>query len=450
MSNTLATSEAKARVAEMLNPMFADFSRNHSGTLNTLFNEGSAKRTNSWGVRQADMLGSNPSFEGTTEGGVYAEADSEQWAYRRIFYKNFSAAYRITTHALREMDQAIKKGDVRGARTIAAKEFGGTAASFKDNLNMLLHTDNGEVATVSAVTATGANGTLTFNGATDYFKTSRVRARGRYVLVNPATDVARVSGGASAVKMKAGQPSVTSLTQTVGFDTVPTDAAVGDQLKYYGTHAGRMFGTIPYHINNSNNPNYYGADRGVNPQYKSTVIDATAGGGSGYLSLALLDQLEDAQIHYYGTDGYEQDDVFFLSNTNQTTNYKRLGDAKRTFYDVVRLLDLSTEKVEHSHMWVKDKYANPTRIYRCRKRDWEMYEEKAFGLVDLGQAGDWLPVMYFDSQGAGSYFAQQMAIFENNFDTFCRNPNLQAVLTNLQVDDGTNKVYLPKNLFSGQ
>lgn len=447
MGNTLATTEAKARVAEILNPMFGDFSRNHNGTLNVMFKEGESKKTNSWGVRNADMLESNPSFEGGTEGGAYAEGDSETWNYRRIFYKNFSAAYRITTHAMREMTSALKRGDYRGVKQIAGKEFGGTAASFKDNLNMLFHTDNGEVATVSAVTSTGANGTLVFNGATDPQRTARIRARGRYVLVN-GSDVARVNGGASATKMKAARP--VSSAHTCQFDTVPSDAAVGDKLKYFGTQAGRMFGTLPYHINNDNNANYYGVDRGAYPQYKATRIDATAGGSSGYLSLALLDQLEDAQIHYLGAEGQEQSDVFLLSNTNQTTNYKRLGDGKRTFNDVVALLDLGVKKVEsNGHMWVKDKYADPTRIYRPRKRDWEMYVEKEFGIVDLGQGGDWLPVMYFDNAGSGTYFAQQMAIFENNFETFCRQPDLQAAIVNLKVDDGTNAVFLPKNINGG-
>lgn len=445
MGNTLATSEAKARVAEILNPMFGDFSRNHNGTLNVMFQAGAAKKTNSWGVRNADMLETNPSFEGGTEGGAFAEADSETWNYRRVFYKNFSAAYKITTHAMREITSAIKRGDFRSAKQIAAKEFGGTAASFKDTLNMLFHTDNGEVATVSAVTSTGTNGTLVFNGA-EPWRSSRIKARARYVLVN-GSDVARVNGGASATKMKAARPVPSA--HTCQFGTVPSDAAVGDKLKYYGTQAGRMFGTLPTHINNDNSANYYGVDRGAYPQYKATRIDATAGGGSGYLSLALLDQLEDAQIHYLGMDGQEQDDVFLLSNTNQTTNYKRLGDSKRVFNDVVKLLDLSTQKVEHGHMWVKDKHADPTRIYRPRKRDWEMYEEKPFGIVDLGQGGDWLPVMSFDGAGDGSYFAQQMAIFENNFDTFCRQPDLQAALVNLAVNDGANQVFLPKNINGG-
>lgn len=447
MSNgTLATAEAKARVQEILNPMFADFSRNHNGILNVLFKEGTAKKTNSWGVRNADMLESNPSFEGGTEGGAYAQGGSETWNYRRVFYKNFSAGYKITTHAMREMTQAIKRGDFKSAKTIAAKEFGGTAASFKDNLNMLFHSDAGEVATVSAVTSTGTNGVLVFNGPTDPFKTSRVKNGGQYVLVN-GSDVARVNGGASATRMSAARPVPAS--QTCSFAVVPSDAAVGDKLKYFGTQGGRMYGTLKKHIANANDANYYGVDTGVYPQYKATVIDATAGGGSGYLSLALLDQLEDSQIHFFGVDGQEQDDVCLLSNTNQSTNYKRLGDSKRVFNDVVKLLDLSTQSVEHGHQWFKDKAADPTQVYRLRKRDWEYYEEKPFGIVDLGQGGDWLPVMYFDSNGVGSYFGQQMAIFENNFDTFCRQPDVQGRITSLNVSDGTNTVFLPKNIYGG-
>jgi hypothetical protein len=446
MSNTLATTEAKARVPEILNPMFHNFSKNHDGTLNQLFKPGTAKKTNSWGVRNADMLDTNPSFEGGLEGGIFAEADSEEWNYRRVFYKNFSAGYRITRHTMRELSQALKKGDKVGARTIAAGSFGGTTASFKDVLNKLLHSENGEVATVSAVTSTGANGVLVFAGATDPWRTARIKARGRFVLVN-SSDVARVNGGSAATKMKAARP--VPVGHTCSFDTVPSDAAVGDKLKYYGTHGGRMFGTLAYHVNNDNNANYYGVDRGAYPQYKATVVDATAGGGSGNLSLALLDQLEDAQIHNLGTDGQDQTECIHLSNTQQRSQYRRLGDTKRTFNEVVKILDLSTQKVEHGRRWYVDKYADPTKIHRLRPEDFEMYEECPLQVADLGQADEMLPIMYFDSNGVGSYFNQQMVIFENNFDTFCRRPDLQAVLKNLNVDDGTNKTFLPRYLNGG-
>lgn len=403
--------------------------------------QGEGMETNSRGVRIVAEVEANPSNRSFAEGGKYAPFSFPRDINMRVFWTRHSKGRgysRDEYEALMSSQTSIVTGLTRDVK----RE---TADLIKTINIMCQGNGNGVIARVDSTgspVVTGANGTARFAyDAGSYF----ILPRGRYNWVNPATGLYRVNGGSTAFTSTVS--GKTSSTQTVTFDTVPSDAAAGDYLVYEDSYLSALHG-IPYHVNNDTG-NYQGASRALYENLRSTVVSAAVASVPQPLSTALLDRLEAQTLYIHGTtsDAENTSEWQWWASPCQEVAYIRLGDPlhrviKTATSEVLNLsYKLNGKGIQHRHKWEIDSDHADDRIDGLKMSTFKKFIAPGGepGFISEVNGGYWREVPSFDSSGVGGYFDRTGFYMGFRMDIGNVSPFSNGAITDLATTGLPNK-----------
>lgn len=401
--------------------------------------EGEGMETNSRGVRIIAEVEANPSNRGFPEGGRYAAFSFPRDINMRVYWTRWSKARgysRDEVEALMSSETSIVRGLTRDVK----REM--------NDLRKIINwqcwqNGDGVLARVGSVApTTGANGTAAFGYDSGAY---HILIRGRYNWINPATGDSRKNGGGTAfVSTAIGK---VSSTQTVTFDTVPSDAAAGDYLVFEDTWKGALHG-VPHHVNNDTGL-YQGQSRALYENLRATVIDAAVGGIAQPLSTALLDRLEGQTMYIHGADDDAEntDDWQFWESPCQEHAYIRLGDPlhrviKTAQVETLNLgYKLNGKGIQHRHKFEVDTDHSDDRIDALKMSTIKKFTAPGGtpGFINEMKGGYWREVPYFDANGSGGYFDRTGFYMGYRMDLGCVSPFSNGAIINLATTGLPNK-----------
>lgn len=371
-----------------------------------MIEDGEAMETNSRGVRILAEVEANPSNRSFVEGGKYAPFSWPRDINMRVFWTRHSKGRGYS----RDEYEALMS-----SQTSIVKGLGRDIKRETDDLIKVINWmswNNGDgviarVDTAGAPVVTGANGTAKFAFEAGSY---HIYVRGRYNFIDPATGNARVNGGSTPFVSTA--VSKNSSTQTVTFDTVPSDAAAGDYLVFEDSYRSALHG-VPYHVNNDNGT-YQGQSRALYENLRSVVIDAAVAAVPQPLSTALLDRMEAQTMYLHGTteDSEDTNEWQFWTSPCQEMAYIRLGDPlhrviKTATIEVLNLgYKLNGKGIQHRHKWMIDTDHADDRIDGLKLSTFKKFVAPGGtpGFISKVEGGYWREIPSFDSNGVGGYF----------------------------------------------
>lgn len=368
---------------------------------------GEAMETNSRGVRIVAEVEANPSNQSFAEGGKYAPFSFPRDINMRVFWTRHSKGrgYSMDEYnALMSSQTSIVSSLTRDIK----RE---TEDLIKVINIMCWGNGNGVIARVDSAgspVVTGTNGTAKFGYDSGSY---HILPRGRYNFIDPSTGLPRVGGGSTAVVSTVA--SKNSATQTVTFDTVPSDAVASDYLVYADSYLSALHG-VPYHVDNGTG-SYQGQSRALYENLRSVITDAAVASVPQALSTALLDRMEAQTMYLHGAteDSENTDEWQFWTSPCQEMAYIRLGDPlhrviKTAQVNVLNLgYKLNGKGVEHRHKWEIDTDHQDDRIDGLKLSTFKKFVAPGGepGFLKSPKDGSyWRDVPSFDSSGVGGYF----------------------------------------------
>lgn len=414
---------------------------NRSAKFYGMIEDGEGMETNSRGVRIVAEVEANPSNRSFVEGGKYAAFSFPRDVNMRVFWTRHSKGRgysRDEYEALMSSRTSIVTGLTRDIK----RETGDLIKVIN---YMCWGNGDGVIArvdTAGAPVVTGANGTakFAFDGGSYH-----ILVRGRYNFINPATGLARLNGGGSAFVATA--TSKNSATQTVTFDTVPSDAVAGDYLVYEESYLSALHG-VPYHVNNDTGL-YQGQSRSLYENLRSVVIDAAVASVPQPLSTALLDRMEAQTMYLHGTteDAEDTDAWQFWASPCQEVGYIRLGDPlhrviKTAQVETLNLAyKLNGKGIQHRHKWMIDTDHRDDRIDGLKLSTFKKFLAPGGtpGFIQKVEGGYWREVPSFDSSGVGGYFDRTGFYMGFRMDLGCMSPFSNGAIINLATTGLPNK-----------
>lgn len=414
---------------------------NRSAKFYGMIEDGEGMETNSRGVRIVAEVEANPSNRSFVEGGKYAAFSFPRDVNMRVFWTRHSKGRgysRDEYEALMSSRTSIVTGLTRDIK----RETGDLIKVIN---YMCWGNGDGVIArvdTAGSPVVTGANGTakFAFDGGSYH-----ILVRGRYNFINPATGLARLNGGGSAFVATA--TSKNSATQTVTFDTVPSDAVAGDYLVYEESYLSALHG-VSYHVNNDTGL-YQGQSRSLYENLRSVVIDAAVASVPQPLSTALLDRMEAQTMYLHGTteDAEDTDAWQFWASPCQEVAYIRLGDPlhrviKTAQTEVLNLsYKLNGKGIQHRHKWMIDTDHRDDRIDGLKLSTFKKFLAPGGtpGFIQKVEGGYWREVPSFDSSGVGGYFDRTGFYMGFRMDLGCMSPFSNGAIINLATTGLPNK-----------
>ncbi len=224
--------------------------------------------------------------------------------------------------------------------------------------------------------------------------------------------------------------SVTSSTDVVAFDQVPSDLATGALVVIESTF-GRETQGFDYHAGNfgttwlADGQTGTAITRSTAPWSNANVIDKSAAA----LTPDMIDQAALQTSDQIGDDEVDYGQVL-ISHEYQQNAYRKLGYSLNRTVNVTGnpKLDLGFGKVSHNGMeWRTSAHCPADRIYGLRLEDWVMPEVVAPQMKDF-QHG---PLI--QKPGTDRYYdAAQFAVYAR-YNVVCKRPFTQFLLKNLQI-----------------
>jgi hypothetical protein len=312
--------------------------------------------------------------------------------------------------------------DLQDSNTIGNLLSGTTkrmAQSFKKEINQQCYQDgSGAKGIVSAIT-TGAAGTATMNGDARGARQFLVGARMNFYTT---AGVAHVTGASVSTVT-----AVNVATGVVTFDSVPTDAVVGDIVTYEGSY-GRDIHGLAYHVDDATGT-YQGLTNGrtTYPSLRATVTDASSGALSTSLIDVLLTKMEITSSSEVGGQ------MYMISHPAQQQAYRSLG------YSLTRnvnasgnnKLDLGFPNVAHNGIpWKTDVDCPRDRIYFITPGGLQRFVVREPGLLNRG--GQTL----FMKPGTGIHADSVLFYFSFKGDIGSPQPNSLALIKALAIPSG--------------
>lgn len=414
---------------------------NRSAKFYGMIEDGEGMETNSRGVRIVAEVEANPSNRSFVEGGKYAAFSFPRDVNMRVFWTRHSKGRGYSRDEYEAL-MSSKTSIVTGLARDIKRETGDLIKVIN---YMCWGNGDGVIArvdTAGSPVVTGANGTakFAFDGGSYH-----VLVRGRYNFINPATGLARLNGGGSAFVATA--TSKNSATQTVTFDTVPSDAVAGDYLVYEESYLSALHG-VPYHVNNDTGL-YQGQSRSLYENLRSVVIDAAVASVPQPLSTALLDRMEAQTMYLHGTteDAEDTDAWQFWASPCQEVAYIRLGDPlhrviKTAQTEVLNLsYKLNGKGIQHRHKWMIDTDHRDDRIDGLKLSTFKKFLAPGGtpGFIQKVEGGYWREVPSFDSSGVGGYFDRTGFYMGFRMDLGCMSPFSNGAIINLATTGLPNK-----------
>jgi hypothetical protein len=287
--------------------------------------------------------------------------------------------------------------------------------TFKKKLNQMCYDDGSNtLGTVTAIT-TGALGTATLGGA---LGASRILVGARLNFYTTA-GVIHITGIAVS--------TVTAVNPTTGvvtFDSVPTNAVVGDVVVWEGSF-GMGFHGLAYHVNNDTGT-YQGVSRATYTTLKATVVDASGAA----LSVAMIDRILRSMRVVSGVN-IPQDDIVMISHPDQELAYRTLGYALTRTVQASdnKKLDLGFPMVAHNGLrWKLDNDCPRDRIYFLRLSTFIAFMNRKPDLL-IDENGDSLRL----KPGSGVYAWDYQFEMLCSGDIGCLNPLANGVIKNLAL-----------------
>lgn len=414
---------------------------NRSAKFYGMIEDGEGMETNSRGVRIVAEVEANPSNRSFVEGGKYAAFSFPRDVNMRVFWTRHSKGRGYSRDEYEAL-MSSKTSIVTGLARDIKRETGDLIKVIN---YMCWGNGDGVIArvdTAGSPVVTGANGTakFAFDGGSYH-----ILVRGRYNFINPATGLARLNGGGSAFVATA--TSKNSATQTVTFDTVPSDAVAGDYLVYEESYLSALHG-VPYHVNNDTGL-YQGQSRSLYENLRSVVIDAAVASVPQPLSTALLDRMEAQTMYLHGTteDAEDTDEWRFWASPCQEVAYIRLGDPlhrviKTAQTEVLNLsYKLNGKGIQHRHKWMIDTDHRDDRIDGLKLSTFKKFLAPGGtpGFIQKVEGGYWREVPSFDSSGVGGYFDRTGFYMGFRMDLGCMSPFSNGAIINLATTGLPNK-----------
>lgn len=414
---------------------------NRSAKFYGRLDEGQGMETNSRGVRIVAEVEANPSNRSFVEGGRYANFSYPKDINMRVFWTRHSKGRGYSRDEYEHL-MSSKTSIVSGLTRDIKRETGDLIKIIN---YMCWGTGDGVIARVESTgspVVTGANGTAKFGYDGGSY---HILPRGRYNFIDPATGNARVNGGATPFVSVV--VSKNSATQTVTFDTVPSDAAAGDYLVYEDSYLAALHG-VPYHVDNGTGM-YQGQSRALYENLRSVIVDAAVASVPQPLSTALLDRMEAQAMYLHGTDtdAEDTDDWQFWTAPAQEIAYIRLGDPlHRVIKDAqTQVLNLSYKLngkgIQHRHKWEIDTDHQDNRIDGLKMSTFKKFTAPGGtpGFINAVNGGYWREVPYFDSTGTGGYFDRTGFYMGFRMDIGCLSPFSNGAIINLATTGLPNK-----------
>ena len=406
-----------------------------------MIEDGEAMETNSRGVRIIAEVEANPSNRSFPEGGRYAAFSFPRDINMRVFWTRHSKGRgysRDEYEALMSSQTSIVSGLTRDIK----RETGDLIKvinffCWNSGAGIIARVDT---AGSPVVTGVGGTAKFAFDGGSYH-----ILVRGRYNFINPSTGLARQNGGGTPFVATA--TSKNSSTQTVTFDTVPSDAAAGDYLVFEDSYQSALHG-VPYHVNNDTG-GYQGSSRALYENLRSVIIDAAVASVPQPLSTALLDRMEAQTMYLHGTteDAENTDEWQFWTSPAQEVAYIRLGDPlnrviKTAKTEVLNLgYKLNGQGIEHRHKWMIDTDHSDDRIDGLKLSTFKKFVAPGGtpGFITEVKGGYWREVPSFDTTGVGGWMDRTGFYMGYRMDIGNISPFSNGAIINLATTGLPNK-----------
>lgn len=316
---TTGTTALSNLMRQTLNPKVQQAFVNEPILLMLLENALDPKKINNKGEDITIRTGPSPSFGALGESALLPVAGSPVYSKFNIVNKLHYAQGEISGLAWLMQDvDTIGKGRVRQAAGMLGELIEGETADFKQKLNRFAYgTGNGALGSPITAITIGASGTATINPAAS-LNGSNFIPLGARVNFYTTAGVAHVTGASVS--------TVTAINTTTGvttFDSVPTDAVVGDLIVYESSYGNCMTGLRGL-VQNSN-ITFQGVNVTNLPNLKANILDASAANWS----QGLIDRLITRTKVAAGINR-PQNDFVILTHPKQSDAVRNAGYALNT------------------------------------------------------------------------------------------------------------------------
>jgi hypothetical protein len=315
---TTGTTALSNLMRQTLNPKVQQAFVNEPILLNIL-GDVDSKKVNNKGEDITIRTGPSPSFGALGESALLPVSGSPVYTKFNIVNKLHYAQGEISGLAWLMQDvDTIGRGRVRAAAGMLGELIEGETADFKQKLNRFAYgTGNGALGSPITAITTGAAGTATINPAASLNGSNQIPLGAR---VNFYTTAGVIHATGAAVS------TVTAVNTTTGvttFDSVPTDAVVGDIIVYEASYGNCMTGLRGL-VQNSN-ITYQGVNVTNLPNLKANIVDASAANWSqGLIDRAITRTKTAAGINR------PQDDFVIITHPKQSDAVRNAGYALNT------------------------------------------------------------------------------------------------------------------------
>lgn len=313
---TTGTTALSNLMRQTLSPQVRQAFVNEPILLMLLDNALDSQKINNKGQDITIRTGPSPSFGALGESSLFPVAGSPIYQKMNVVNKLHYAQGEVSGLAWLMQDvDTIGRGKVRQAAGMLGELIEGETADFKQKLNRFAYgTGNGALASPITAITTGASGTATINPAASLNGSNQIPVGAR---VNFYTTAGAIHATAAAVSTVTANNTTTGV---VTFDSVPTDAVVGDIICYEASYGNCMNG-LRYLVQNSN-ITFQGVNVTSLPNLKANIVDASAANWSqGLVDRAITRTKTAAGINR------PQDDFVILTHPKQSDAIRNAGYA---------------------------------------------------------------------------------------------------------------------------
>lgn len=417
---TTGTTALSNLMRQTLNPKVQQAFVNEPILLMMLDNALDPKKINSRGEDITIRTGPSPSFGALGESTLLPVAGSPVYSKFNIVNKLHYAQGEVSGLAWLMQDvDTIGKGRVRAAAGMLGELIEGETADFKQKLNRFAYgTGNGALGSPITAITTGAAGTATINPAASLNGSNQIPLGARVNFYTTA-GVIHVTGASVS--------TVTAINTTTGvttFDSVPTDAVVGDIICYEASYGNCMNG-LRYLVQNGN-ITFQGVNVTALPNLKANIVDASAANWSqGLVDRAITRTKTAAGINM------PQNDFVILTHPKQSDAVRNAGYALNTINAgsdrAAGKLDLGFPLISTNGMRIReDVDCGQSEMWGLRMSTLQRYALFEPGLMEIipGQ-------MFAPKPGTSNYYHIYQYAFAFIGNLAVNNPAANFLISNL-------------------
>lgn len=229
---------------------------------------GGGKHINVRGKRYKMWMTLNASIGYMPEAGTFLTGDVAKPAAMKTFVTVVTMTTSMSGRMLRQLESAQNAELKESMATYSALDV----RAFADHLSQDMF---GDGSGIKAIALSASSTTITFSAtaAAQFAGQYKLRERGRYNWIDPATKLPRVNGGSTAFVSTVTENGITGGgSRQATFDALPSDYANGDWLVSEGTNGNAISGLLRHVANDS--LDYQGLNRGKFNQLRSSSFDA--------------------------------------------------------------------------------------------------------------------------------------------------------------------------------